>query len=52
MEKSKKLLRQNKYKIGEISEMVGYGDVFYYSKCFKKMYGYSPKDFVQNINLD
>ncbi|MFR2839172.1 MAG: response regulator [Zhenhengia sp.] len=52
MEASKTLLKQNKYKIGEISEMVGYSDVFYYSKRFKKMYGYSPKDYLQHAHLE
>ena len=52
MEASKKLLKQNKYKIGEISEMVGYSDVFYYSKRFKKMYGYSPKEYLQLSHLE
>ena len=52
MEASKKLLKQNKYKIGEISEMVGYSDVFYYSKRFKKIYGYSPKEYLQLSQLE
>lgn len=45
LEASKRLLELQKYKVSEIAEMVGYSDVFYYSKRFKKMYGYSPKEY-------
>lgn len=46
LEASKHLLDSQKYKVSEIAEMVGYSDVFYYSKRFKKMYGYSPKEYT------
>lgn len=46
MEASKKLLDSNRYKVSDIAELVGYTDAFYYSKRFKKMYGYSPKDYL------
>lgn len=46
MEISKLLLESNQYKIAEIAEMVGYSDVFYFSKRFKKSYGCSPKDYA------
>lgn len=52
MEASKELLKLNKYKISDISEMVGYSDAFYYSKRFKKMYGYSPKDYLHHVHLE
>ncbi|MGL4798401.1 MAG: response regulator transcription factor [Cellulosilyticaceae bacterium] len=45
LEASKKLLETQKYKVSEIAELVGYSDVFYYSKRFKKAYGYSPKEY-------
>ncbi|GMQ59087.1 response regulator transcription factor [Vallitalea sediminicola] len=45
MEQAKKLLRTNKYNITEISQMVGYSDVFYFSKKFKKIHGCSPKHY-------
>ncbi|MGN6714556.1 response regulator transcription factor [Anaerocolumna jejuensis] len=50
MEASRKLLMSNQYKVGEVAEKVGFTDVFYYSKRFKKMYGYSPKDFISLNN--
>lgn len=40
------LLRQGDYKIYEISEMVGYQTIQYFSKVFKKETGKNPKDFM------
>lgn len=48
LEHSKRLLKEDKYKITDIAEMVGYSDVFYYSKRFKKAYGCSPKEYLQS----
>lgn len=45
IEKAMELLRQGDYKIYEISEMVGYQTVQYFSKVFKKETGKNPKDF-------
>ena len=47
---AKKLLDGGQYKIKEISEMVGYDDAFYFSRCFKRYFGYSPKNLL-NIDL-
>lgn len=49
LDASKYLLDSQKYKISEVAEMVGYSDVFYYSKRFKKMYGYSPKEHTVSV---
>lgn len=43
MEKAQKLIKDTDYKLFEIAEKVGYHDVSYFSKCFKKYYGISPK---------
>jgi two-component system response regulator YesN len=45
MVKSQKLIRETDLKLFEIAEKVGYRDVSYFSKCFKKYYGTSPKTF-------
>lgn len=45
LEHSRQLLTENRYKITEIAEMVGYSDVFYFSKRFKRAYGCPPKDY-------
>lgn len=46
LEAAIKLLLSEQYKVGEVAELVGFTDVFYFSKRFKKMYGFSPKDFL------
>ena len=45
MKQSIKLLEKGDYRITDIAEMVGYSDVFYFSKKFKKIYGCSPSEF-------
>lgn len=46
IERAIELLRQGDYKIYEISEMVGYQTIQYFSKVFKKETGKNPKDFM------
>lgn len=46
MDASKKLLESDEYKVSDVAEMVGYSDAFYYSKRFKKMFGYSPRSHI------
>jgi YesN/AraC family two-component response regulator len=45
IEKAKELLLDSKIKIYEVSELVGYEDVKYFSRIFKKYTGYSPNEF-------
>ncbi len=45
MTEARNLLMTHQYKIFEIAEKVGYSDVFYFSKRFKKYYGYPPTSF-------
>jgi AraC-like DNA-binding protein len=46
LEKACNLLRKNKEtSIKEISKLVGYDDAYYFSKLFKKYYGFSPMQF-------
>ncbi|WP_052377823.1 response regulator [Robinsoniella sp. KNHs210] len=46
--KARELLEGGVYKVSGISEMVGYNDVSYFSKCFKKYYGVSPNSIIIN----
>ena len=43
MEMASKMIHDTDYKLFQIAEQVGYADVSYFSKCFKKYYGMSPK---------
>lgn len=45
MEKARQLLENSNIKHAEIARMVGYGDAFYFSKCFKKCYGITPSEY-------
>ena len=50
LEKAKQYISETgKYKIYEISEMVGYEDRVYFSKLFKEKYKLSPKDYQKYI---
>lgn len=45
MQHAKALIAKGYYKLSTISEMVGYSDSGYFSKCFKRYYGVSPSDY-------
>ncbi len=47
MTEAKNLLKTRQYKVAEVADMVGYTDVFYFSKRFKAFCGYSPKEYMQ-----
>ncbi len=46
MEESKDLMSNTDLSINEISYMVGIGDANYFSKCFRKYSGITPKEFI------
>lgn len=45
VQKAIDLIKTNKYKIYEISKMVGYGDANYFSQIFKRITGKTPKNY-------
>ena len=44
MQLAKKMIQETDDKFIVIAEKVGYNDVSYFSKCFKKYFGISPKE--------
>jgi len=50
IDKAKLLLQNPNLKLAQIAEMVGFHDVKYFSKVFKKQTGSSPKDYRSRIN--
>lgn len=48
MQKAKELLALKKYKVNEVSELVGYNNPLYFSKEFKKYVGMPPSDYYGN----
>jgi AraC family transcriptional regulator len=51
MEKAKMLLRDNNKKLtlSQIASLVGYGDVYYFLRVFKKYVGVTPTEFRNGI---
>ncbi len=45
MEKAREIILSGKFKLSAVSQMVGFADAAYFSKCFKKYYGISPSSF-------
>jgi len=45
LERGAQLLRENYGNVTEVAEAVGFSDQFYFSKCFKKKFRQSPKDY-------
>ncbi|MBR5308152.1 MAG: helix-turn-helix transcriptional regulator [Clostridia bacterium] len=46
---AEELLSEGILGVGEIAEAVGFSDVYYFSKLFKKHFLYSPKNYKNNI---
>lgn len=44
--KAKELLLKENHKVYEVSDMLGFESAFYFSKVFKKVTGYSPKEYT------
>ena len=42
LNKARELLLTDLYTVGEIADIVGFGDIAYFSKCYKKHFGVSP----------
>lgn len=42
LSKARELLKSNDYSIKQVAKMVGYSDAYYFSKLYKKHYGYAP----------
>ena len=52
IDKAKKLLSQQKYTISEISDMLGFGSIYYFSRQFKIQTGMSPTEYIKSIKAD
>ena len=52
VEQAKKLLSLQKYTVSEVAYMVGYDDIFQFSKVFKKNVGMSPKSYQAEFNTN
>ncbi len=52
IEHSKKLLERRNIKVYEVSDLVGYKNVDYFHKKFKKYVGISPAEYRKQLKLD
>ncbi len=50
LEAARILITENRLKITEISEMLGYSSVYSFSKAFTKRYGISPREYRKKFN--
>lgn len=46
MKKALKLFKEGVHNINEVSVLIGFDEPSYFTKCFKKMYGKTPKQFI------
>lgn len=46
LQKAKELLETGNYNVSEVAYMLGYEDIFYFSKLFKKKEGISPRKYA------
>jgi YesN/AraC family two-component response regulator len=49
IEKAKLLIREETYNITEISELLGYNSVHYFSRQFKKELGMTPSEYLKTL---
>jgi Response regulator containing CheY-like receiver domain and AraC-type DNA-binding domain len=52
MEHAKRLLKDTKFKIYQISKEVGYSDQSYFSRIFKSLEGMSPFDYREHLRIE
>ncbi|WP_299552298.1 hybrid sensor histidine kinase/response regulator transcription factor [Seonamhaeicola sp.] len=47
LKKSAKLLKTKNHNVSEVANMVGFNDPYYFSRCFKKQFGYAPSRLIK-----
>ena len=50
LKRAAQLLKQGEMKINEVCYMVGFNTPGYFTQCFQKQFGISPKDFITQKN--
>lgn len=47
LKKSAKLLKTKKFNVSEVTDLVGFNDPLYFSRCFKKQFGFPPSKLLK-----
>jgi signal transduction histidine kinase/DNA-binding response OmpR family regulator len=47
IQQAKLLLEKHRLSVGEVADAVGFDSIAYFSKCFKKHYGFSPSNLMK-----
>ncbi|MFC4097367.1 hybrid sensor histidine kinase/response regulator transcription factor [Euzebyella saccharophila] len=47
LKKSAALLKTKKYNVSEVTTLIGFNDPLYFSRCFKKQFGYPPSKLIK-----
>ncbi len=48
LKKAAQLLKTKKYNVSEVTDLVGFNDPLYFSRCFKKQFGFPPSKLISN----
>ena len=52
MEQAARLLKEQKLNITQVAYTVGYSSLPYFSSVFRKHFGLSPREFIDNSQSD
>lgn len=47
LKRAVQLLKTKKYNVSEVTDLVGFNDPLYFSRCFKKQFGYPPSKLLK-----
>ncbi|WP_299320591.1 two-component regulator propeller domain-containing protein [uncultured Maribacter sp.] len=47
LKKSAQLLKTKKYNVSEVTDLIGFNDPLYFSRCFKKQFGFPPSKLLK-----
>lgn len=50
LKKAAAMLLANEYKINEVAYRVGFSDANYFTKCFTRLYGQTPRQYIKSVH--
>jgi len=50
MEQAAQFLKTNKFRVSEVTSIVGFSDADYFRECFKSQFGMTPRDYIESQN--